>query len=118
MRARSGTIHSKRKAKIFKKAKGFRAGRKRLYRTAKDAVMKAGNLEYVSRKLKKRDFRSLWIVRINAACRNHGISYSQFINGLNKANITLNRKSLSELAIHEPEAFKEIVSKAKEALAA
>ncbi|MCB1200578.1 MAG: 50S ribosomal protein L20 [Leptospiraceae bacterium] len=118
MRATSGTIHSKRKAKIFKKAKGFRAGRKRLYRTAKDAVMKAGNLEYVGRKLRKRDFRSLWIVRVNAACRLQGISYSQFIHGLKKANIELNRKSLSELAIHEPEAFNAIVSRAKTSLAA
>ena len=117
MRAVNGTIHKNRRRKLLKRAKGFRGGRRRLYRTAKDAVMKSGQWAYRDRRVKKREFRSLWIVRINAAVRPEGLSYSRFINGLSKANIELNRKSLSELAINHPDAFREVVNQAKAALA-
>ena len=116
MRAVNGTVHKNRRKKVLEKASGFRGGRRRLYRTAKDAVMKAGQWAYRDRRQKKRHFRSLWIMRLNAACRQHDISYSKFINGLNKANIAINRKNLSELAIHQPEAFKAVVEKAKASL--
>lgn len=115
MRAVNGTIHKNRRKKILKRAKGFRGGRGRLYRTAKDAVMKSGQWAYRDRRVKKRDFRSLWITRINAACRAEGISYSRFMHGLKKLNIELNRKQLSELAIQNPEAFKKVVEQAKSA---
>lgn len=113
MRAVNGTIHKNRRKKILKTTKGFKAGRRRLYRTAKDAVMKSGMWAYRDRKAKKRDFRKIWIVRINAACREEGISYSKFMNGLKKANITLDRKNLSEIAINKPLVFKEIINQVK-----
>ncbi len=116
MRAVNGTIRKNRRIKLLKRAKGFRAGRGVLFRTAKDSVMKAGLNAFRDRRLKKRDFRSLWIVRLNAAVRPEGLSYSRFINGLKKANIDLNRKVLSEMAIHNPDAFKQVVAKAKAAL--
>jgi len=109
MRSVNGTIHKNRRKKILKRAKGFLGGRSRLYRTAKDAVMKSDLWAYRDRKQRKRQFRALWITRINAACRQEGISYSKFMGGLKKANIELNRKSLSELAIQNPESFKKIV---------
>jgi large subunit ribosomal protein L20 len=115
MRAVNGTIHKNRRKKILKTTKGFRAGRRRLYRTAKDAVMKAGMWAYRDRRAKKRDFRKLWIVRINAACRTEGISYSRFMYGLKKANIIIDRKSLSELAVNKPVIFKELVAQVKAA---
>jgi large subunit ribosomal protein L20 len=101
------------KNKIFKKAKGFWGGRHRLYRIAKEAVMRAGQFAYRDRHNKKRDFRSLWIIRVNAACRLNGISYNAFINGLKKNNIALNRKVLSEIAITDPLAFTKVVEAAK-----
>ncbi|MCX7632747.1 MAG: 50S ribosomal protein L20 [Turneriella sp.] len=113
MRATNGTVHKKRRKKILERTKGFRAGRRRLYRTAKDAARKADMWAFRDRKQRKRHFRALWIARINAACREEGISYSRFIAGLNKAKITLNRKSLSELALRDPAAFREIVRLAK-----
>ena len=113
MRSVNGTIHKNRRKKVLKRAKGFRGGRRRLYRTAKDAVMKSDQWAYRDRKQKKRHFRSLWIMRINAACRQHEISYSKFINGLTKAHIEIDRKNLSELAINHPEAFKAVVERAK-----
>ena len=116
MRSVNGTIHKNRRKKVLKRAKGFRGGRRRLYRTAKDAVMKSDQWAYRDRKQKKRHFRSLWIMRINAACRQHEISYSKFISGLIKARIEIDRKNLSELAIHHPEAFKTVVERAKETL--
>ncbi|RME88637.1 MAG: 50S ribosomal protein L20 [Candidatus Hydrogenedentota bacterium] len=115
MRAVNGTIHKNRRKKILKRAKGFLGGRGRLYRTAKDAVMKSGQWAYRDRRVKKRDFRRLWITRINAACRQEGISYSKFMHGLNKNNVKINRKQLSELAIHNPEAFKKLVELSKSA---
>ena len=116
MRSVNGTIHKNRRKKVLKRAKGFRGGRRRLYRTAKDAVMKSDQWAYRDRKQKKRHFRSLWIMRINAACRQHEISYSKFINGLIKAHIEIDRKNLSELAINHPEVFKAVVERAKATL--
>ena len=101
------------KNKIFKKAKGFWGGRHRLYRIAKEAVMRAGQFAYRDRHNKKRDFRSLWIIRVNAACRLNGISYNAFISGLKKNNIALNRKVLAEIAITDPVAFTKVVEAAK-----
>lgn len=101
------------KNKIFKKAKGFWGGRHRLYRIAKEAVMRAGQFAYRDRHNKKRDFRSLWIIRVNAACRLNGISYNAFISGLKKNNIALNRKVLAEIAITDPAAFAKVVETAK-----
>jgi len=103
----------KKKNKIFKKAKGFWGGRHRLYRIAKEAVMRAGQFAYRDRHNKKRDFRSLWIIRVNAACRLNGITYNAFINGLKKNNIALNRKVLAEIAIADPLAFTKVVEAAK-----
>jgi len=116
MRATNGSIHKNRRKKILKRAKGFRAGRSRLYRTAKDAVMKSDLWAYRDRRQKKRQFRRLWITRINAAVKQEGMSYSTFINGLNKANIKLNRKMLSAMALSNPDAFKKVVAEAKAAL--
>jgi len=116
MRTVNGTIHKNRRKKILKRAKGFHQGRSKLYRTAKDAVMKSDQWAYRDRKQRKRHFRALWISRINAACRLENLSYSRFMSGINKANIEINRKSLSELAIHQKEAFKEIVKIVKSQL--
>ncbi len=102
-----------RKKKIFRKAKGFWGGRRRLYRIAKEAVMRAGQFAYRDRRAKKRDFRSLWIVRINAACRSHGISYNAFISGLKKNSIAIDRKILAELAVSQPEVFAKVVEAAR-----
>jgi large subunit ribosomal protein L20 len=101
------------KNKIFKQAKGFWGGRRRLYRLAKEAVMRAGQFAYRDRHNKKREFRSLWIIRVNAACRLNGISYNAFINGLKKNNIALNRKALAEIAVTDPAAFAKVVEAAK-----
>lgn len=105
-----------RRKKILKLAKGFFGAKRKNYRTAKEAVEKALTYSYRDRKNKKRDFRKLWNVRINAAVREHGLSYSRFIFGLNKANIKLNRKMLSNLAACEPEAFGQIVEKVKSSI--
>ena len=102
--------------KVLKLAKGFRGARSKLYRPANEFVMKALAHAYKGRKLKKRDFRQLWIARINAGTRMHGLSYSKFMNGLRKSNITINRKMLSEMAIHDPEGFAQLVETAKKAL--
>ena len=117
-RARNAPATRKRRKKVLKKAKGYWGNKSRLFRYAKDAVERAEKYAYRDRRKKKSEFRKLWIVRINAACRAEGMRYGQFINGLTKANIQLNRKVLSELAIHEPDAFKELVGKAKTALEA
>lgn len=107
----------KRHKKILKLAKGYVGARSKVYKVAKQSVMKALDYAYIGRKQKKRDFRRLWITRISAACKMNGINYSQFMNGLKKANITLNRKMLSELAINDAAAFAQLVEKAKSALA-
>ena len=106
----------KRRKKLKKLAKGYFGGRSRLYRTMKIAVMKSLFYAYQHRRLKKRDFRRLWIVRINAAVRPLGLNYSRFIHGLKKAGIELDRKVLADIAVRDPEAFKAIVEKAKLAL--
>lgn len=117
-RVRNAAATKKRRKKVLKKAKGYFGNKSRLFRYAKDAVERAESYAYRDRRKKKTTFRQLWIVRINAACRAEGLRYSQFINGLNKADIKLDRKALSELAIHEPDIFKELIGKAKTALAA
>lgn len=106
----------KRHKKVLKLAKGYRGSKSKLFRIANQAVMKSGVYAYVGRKQKKRNFRQLWIARINAATRANGMSYSQFMNGLKKANINMNRKMLSEIAIADPAAFTALVEKAKAAL--
>ena len=118
MRTLKGAARRKAKRRLFKKAKGFRGGRSKLLRTAKESLMRAGKFAFRDRRARKRDFRKLWIIRINAACRERGLRYSEFICGLNKAGIELDRKSLSELAISDPVGFDAIVSQVKEALAA
>ena len=117
-RVRNAAATKKRRKQVLKKAKGYFGNKSRLFRYAKDAVERAESYAYRDRRKKKTTFRQLWIVRINAACRSEGLRYSQFINGLNKADIKLDRKALSELAIHEPDVFKELIGKAKTALAA
>jgi len=116
-RVKRGVTARRRHKKILNQAKGYYGARSRVYRVAKQAVIKAGQYAYRDRKVKKRTFRSLWIVRINAAARQHDISYSQLINGLNKAGITLDRKALAELAVYNKDAFADVVAKAKEELA-
>lgn len=106
-----------RKKKILRVAKGYWGGRKNLFRTAKDAVEKGWEHAYVDRKKKKRTFRRLWIARINAASREHGMSYSRFMNGLKRAGVELDRKALADLAVRSPEAFGAIADRVKEALA-
>lgn len=111
-----GAVNAKKNHKnILKQAKGYRGGKSVLFRTAKEAVMKSLNYAYIGRKNRKRDFRKLWIARINAAARANGMNYSTFIAGLKKSNIEVNRKMLSEIAINDPEGFKELVNIAKEA---
>ena len=117
-RARNVPATRKRRKKVLKKAKGYFGNKSRLFRYAKDAVEHAERYAYRDRKKKKSEFRTLWIIRINAACRAEGLRYGQFIDGLTKLGILLNRKVLSELAIHNPDAFKELVEKAKVALEA
>lgn len=112
-RVKNGTIHRARRKKVLKQAKGYFGSKHRLYKTAKEQVMHSLSYAYRDRKQKKRDFRKLWITRINAACRNNDISYSKFINGLSKANVNINRKMLSEIAIAQPEAFTKLVTVAK-----
>ena len=111
-----GAMNTRRRhKKILKLAKGYRGSRSRLFRTANEAVMKAMQHAYIGRKLKKRDFRQLWIARINAAARMNGMNYSTMMNGLKKAGITINRKMLSEIAIADPAAFTKLVEQAKAA---
>lgn len=104
----------KKHKKVLKLAKGYYGAKSRLFKPANQAVMRALRSAYIGRKLRKRDFRKLWITRINAAARMNGLSYSKFISGLKKANIDINRKMLSEMAIYDPEGFKALVETAKE----
>ena len=117
-RAVDGTRRKDRRKKVLKLAKGFWGRRKNCVRTAKDAVAKAGKYAYRDRKVRKREFRRLWIARISAAVRAEGMNYSRFINGLKKAEIALDRKALSNLAIEDPKAFSSIVDASKKALGA
>ena len=114
-RVKRGTTAHARHKKITDKAKGYYGRRKNVFRVAVQAVEKAGQYAYRDRKVKKRQFRSLWIQRINAGCRLNGIKYSTFINGLKKVNLNFNRKVLADIAALEPESFKEIVNKVKAA---
>ena len=115
-RIKGATMTRKRRNKVLKLAKGYYGSKSRLFKTAKQAVMKSGNYAYVGRKQKKRNFSSLWITRISAACKLNGMNYSSFMNGLSKAGITLNRKMLSEIAIADPAAFTALTEQAKAAL--
>ncbi len=115
-RVKGAMMTRKRRNKVLKLAKGYWGGKSKLFKTAKEAVMKSGQYAYIGRRQKKRDFRKLWITRISAGCKMNGINYSQFMNGLKKAGITLNRKMLAELAIHDEAAFTSLVEKAKAAL--
>ena len=116
MRVKTGVVRRRRHKKILKMARGFYSGRRKHFRKAKEQLERSLYYAFRDRKQKKREFRKLWIVRINAACRLNGISYSRFINGLLKAGIELDRKILANLAMNEPAAFKEIAEKAKAAL--
>ena len=112
-RSTNAPASRKRRNRRLKLASGFRGGRSKLFRTATEAVDRAMSMAYTHRKQKKRTYRTLWITRISAACRPHEISYSRFINGLSKAGIDLNRKMLSEIAIHDPDGFGRLVDQAK-----
>jgi large subunit ribosomal protein L20 len=116
-RVTRAAARNKRKKKIFKAAKGYFGGRKNLYRTAKDAVEKGWEHAYRDRKKKKRNFRSLWIIRINAAARQNDLTYSRFMNGLKRSGIELDRKALADLAVRDPSAFSSLADRAKEGLA-
>ncbi len=117
-RVKRGVVAKARHKKILGKAKGYYGARRKVYRVAKQAVIKAGQYAYRDRRQRKRQFRALWIARINAGAREHGLSYSRMINGLNVAGIEIDRKVLADLAVHEPQAFAEIAEQAKAALAA
>ena len=112
-RVKNGATTKARHKKVLKQAKGYFGSKHRLYKSAKEQLMHSGQYAFRDRKQKKRDFRKLWITRINAACRENGISYSRFIEGLNKAGVEINRKMLSEIAINDPKAFSELVEVAK-----
>jgi large subunit ribosomal protein L20 len=115
-RAKRGNKRLERRKKILKLAKGYRGTKSKLYRSAKESVERGLNFAYTGRKLKKRDFRSLWIVRIGAAARLNGLNYSQLMHGLKLAEIDLDRKVLADLAVHQPETFTEVAGHAKQAL--
>ena len=115
-RIKGAMMTRKRRNKTLKLAKGYYGSKSKLFKTAKQAVMKSGQYAYIGRNQKKRDFRRLWITRISAACKQNGMNYSTFMNGLKKANVTLNRKMLSEIAIADPAAFTSLAEQAKAAL--
>jgi large subunit ribosomal protein L20 len=114
MRAKSGAARNWRKKRIFKRAKGFVGGRRRLLKSAKETLLRAGMFAFRDRRAKKREFRKLWIIRVSAAAQMRGIRYSRFIHGLQLANIALDRKSLSEIAIHDPETFDAIAGRVRD----
>ena len=116
-RVKGAMMTRKRRKKVLKLAKGFYGSKSRHFKMAKEQVMKSGNYAFAGRRQKKRDFRRLWIARINAACRPQGINYSSFMNGLKKSNITINRKMLAELAVNDKAAFTQLTQTAKAALA-
>ena len=115
-RVKRGVTARKRHKKILKQAKGYYNARRKVYRVAKQAVIKAGQYAYRDRKQRKRQFRALWIARINAAARLNGLSYSRFINGLKKANVSLDRKVLADMAVHDKSGFAAVAEVAKSAL--
>lgn len=118
MRTTKGSARTKAKRKLFKRAKGYRGGRRNMLRSVKETLIRAGVFAFRDRRVKKRTYRRLWITRINAACRMRGLRYSEFIHGLNKAGIELDRKSLSEIAVRDPAGFDVICEAVKGALAA
>ncbi|MBQ4226090.1 MAG: 50S ribosomal protein L20 [Oscillospiraceae bacterium] len=115
-RVKGAMATRKRRKKVLKLAKGYWGAKSKHFKMAKEAVMKSGNYAYIGRRLKKRDFRKLWITRISAACKLNGMNYSSFMNGLKKAGVTLNRKMLSEIAINDAEGFTALTERAKAAL--
>lgn len=115
-RVKRGPVAKNRRRKVLKRAKGYFGSKHRLYKTAQEQLFHSGEYAYRDRKANKRNFRKLWITRINAACNENDISYSRFINGLNKAGVNINRKMLSELAIDNPKAFSDLVKTAKNGL--
>ena len=115
-RVKGGNVSKNRRRKVLKEAKGYFGSKHRLYKTAQEQLFHSGEYAYRDRKQNKRNFRKLWITRINAACRENDISYSKFINGLTKAGITINRKMLSEMAIDDPKSFSALVETSKKAL--
>lgn len=116
-RVKRGVTTHRRHKKILRQAKGYYGNRSKIYRVANQAVMRSLQYAYAHRRLRKRDFRKLWIARINAACRMNGMSYSRFINGLSKAGVAINRKVLADLAVTDAKAFSDLVEVAKKALA-
>jgi large subunit ribosomal protein L20 len=116
-RVKRGVVAKSRHNKVLKKAKGYYGARSKLFKTAKQAVIKAGQYAYRDRRQRKRQFRALWIARINAAARLHGMSYSRLINGMNRAEMEIDRKVLADIAVRDPEAFGAIAAQAKSALA-
>ncbi len=116
MRTTTAPASRRRRKRVLKQAKGFRGARSKLIRQASEAVDRAMSLATIHRQQKKRNYRSLWIVRLSAACRGEGLTYSRFIEGLTKAKVALNRKMLSEIAIHDPDGFKTLVEQAKATL--
>ena len=117
-RVKRGVVAKARHKKVLGKAKGYYGARRKVFRVAKQAVIKAGQYAYRDRRQRKRQFRALWIARINAAARLHGMSYSRLINGMKKADIEIDRKVLADLAVHEPDAFAAVAEQAKASLAA
>ncbi len=118
MRTTKGSARNRAKNRLFKKTKGYVGGRGTLLRTAKETLIRAEVYAFRDRRVRKREFRKLWIIRINAAARERGLRYSELVNGLKMAHIELDRKMLSEMAVHDPAAFDAVVEKAREALAA
>ncbi|AKS42038.1 50S ribosomal protein L20 [Wenzhouxiangella marina] len=116
-RVKRGVVARRRHRKVLNRAKGYYGARRKVYRVAKQAVIKAGQYSYRDRRQRKRDFRSLWIARINAAARENGMSYSRFINGLKRAEVEIDRKVLADLAVHDKAAFKALAEKAQASLA-
>ncbi len=115
-RIKGAMMTRKRRKKTLKLAKGYFGSKSKHFKMAKQQVMKSGNYAFAGRKMKKREFRNLWITRINAACRAEGMNYSSFMNGLKKAGVELNRKMLSEMAIHDPKSFSALIETAKKAV--
>ena len=118
MRSMKGAARTQAKKRLFKKVKGYRGGRGGLYRTAKETLARAGAYAFRDRRSRKREFRALWIIRINAACRMRGLRYSQFISGLQRALVELDRKTLADLAVNDPDTFTKLVEVARAALPA
>ena len=118
MRTTKGAARNKAKKKLFRKARGYRGGRGTLLRSTKETLVRAGAVAFRDRRVRKRDFRRLWITRISAACRERGLRYSEFVAGLKKANIELDRKSLAEIAVSDPAGFDQVMDCVKAALAA